>query len=93
MQWDYLTTFLTADARQEEAFLLQMKSWKSGIPAYTPEALIPRLNSLGDDGWELVHMEPVKVGDNADVLVADGGSGTRQWASSYFCVFKRPKSE
>jgi hypothetical protein len=93
MQREYLTTFLAADARQEEPFLLQMKSWKSGIPPYTPEALIPRLNALGDDGWEIVHMQPVKVGDNADVLVADGGSSTRMWASSYFCVFKRPKAE
>ena len=93
MRWEYLTTFLVADARQEEAFLLELKSWKSGIPPYTVEAVIPRLNSLGEDGWELVHMQAVKVGDNGDVLVADGGSGQRMWASSYFCVFKRVKGE
>lgn len=91
-QWEYLTTFLKADARQEEDFLRGMRDWKSGIPPYAPEALIPRLNALGEQGWELVHMEPVRVGDNHDVLVLDSGSGTRQWTSNYFCVFKRPKN-
>jgi hypothetical protein len=88
-RWEYLTTFLQADARQEEDFLLRMRDWKSGIPMYTPEAMIPRLNALGEQGWELVHMEPARVGNNADVLVQDSSSG-RVWTSHYFCVFKRP---
>lgn len=43
--------------------------WQEGIPKYTPEALIPQLDALGDQGWELVHIKPVHRGDNADVLV------------------------
>jgi hypothetical protein len=92
-QWEYLTTFLTADAKTEEDYLTQIRDWKSGIPAYTPEAMMPRMNALGEQGWELVHMQPVKVGDKADVLVIDAGSGQRTWTSSYFCVFKRAKSK
>ncbi|MEP7292965.1 MAG: hypothetical protein ABI835_14375 [Chloroflexota bacterium] len=93
MQWEYFTTFLQAEARLEAAFLEQLRDWKEGIPPYTPEAMIPRLNAFGEEGWELVHMEPVVVGGKADVLVQDAGSGSRSWTSSYFCVFKRPRSQ
>lgn len=91
MQWEYLTTFLQADARLEEAFLSQLRDWKEGIPPYAPEALMPRLNAYGAEGWELVHMQPVAVGNNADVMLIDN-SGSRTWTSKYFCVFKRAKA-
>lgn len=88
MQWEYLTTFLQAEARLEEDFLRQLRDWKEGIPQHTPEALIPRLNAYGADGWELVHMAPVGVGTKGDILIQDG-SGSRFWTGTYFCVFKR----
>lgn len=91
-QWEYMTVFLEADAVREADVLLQMRDWKNGIPAYAPEALIPRMNALGEQGWEVVHMEPVYVGQKQDVLAKDG-SGGRTWTNSYFAVFKRPKPE
>jgi hypothetical protein len=90
-KWQYLTIFLEADAQREEDYLRERWEWKAGIPKYTPESLIPRLDALGDDGWELVHIEPVHKGNNADVLVQDAGSGQRTWSNAYFCLFKRPK--
>lgn len=93
IQWEYLTIFVHANARDERVkdFVAQRRDWKGEPPRYTPEAMIPELNSLGEQGWELVHMQPVYVGDNHDVLVAsDSGAGGRIWASRYFCVFKRP---
>ncbi len=93
MQWEYLTTFLQADARLEEDFLTQYRDWKDGIPVYTPEALMPRLNAYGEQGWELVHVQPVAAGNKSDVLIQDAGSGSRFWSNTYFCVFKRPKTE
>lgn len=90
MQWEYMTTFLEAEARYEEDFLRQLSDWKNGIPIYTPESLIPRLNAYGEQGWELIHMQPVGVGNNADVLAQDG-SGSRTWTHTYFGVFKRAK--
>lgn len=90
MQWEYMTTFLQAEARLEEDFLAQMRDWKEGIPPHTPESLIPRLNAYGADGWELVHMQPVGVGTKGDILMQDG-SGSRFWSSTYFCAFKRAK--
>ena len=91
MQWEYYTTVIQADARLEESFLEQLRDWKEGIPQFAQEALMPRLNAYGEQGWELMHIEPVFVGSKADVLVQDAGSGSRSWASTYFCVFKRAK--
>lgn len=88
-KWEYYTLFLKADARREEEFLNNIASWKDGMPLYTPESLIPGLNTLGAEGWELVHMEPVFVGKKGDVLMEDSASSKR-WTSQYFCVFKRP---
>ena len=89
MLWEYQTVFLQAEARLEQDFLEKLRDWKEGIPAHTPEALIPRLNAYGEQGWELVHMQPVAVGSKADVLLHD--SSQRFWTSTYFCVFKREK--
>ncbi len=91
MQWEYQTVFLQAEARLEQDFLEGLRDWKDGIPQYPPEALIPRLNALGADGWELIHIQPVVTGGKADVLLMDN-SNSRVWAYTYFCVFKRGKS-
>jgi hypothetical protein len=88
-RWEYLTLFVQADAKREEAFVEQFRDWKSAIPPHTPEAMIPQLNALGEQGWELVHMQPTFIGDKRDVLMQDSGSGNRRWTSHYFCVFKR----
>ena len=90
-KWEYLTIVLEADAAREEDFLLQRWDWKEGIPPYTAQALIPRMDALGEDGWELVHMQPTQVGRKGDVLMFSYNE--RVWSSAYFCVFKRPKVE
>ncbi|MDK3158964.1 hypothetical protein QPK87_20635 [Kamptonema cortianum] len=91
-RWEYLTLIVKADAKREVDFLEQRRSWKTGIPPYTPEAMIPELNALGAQGWELVHMQPVYAGDKEDILMHDNGGSGRMWTSEYFCVFKRPVS-
>ncbi|MBZ0277097.1 MAG: hypothetical protein K8I60_13185 [Anaerolineae bacterium] len=89
-RWEYLTLFVEADADREEDFLRERWDWKSGIPQFTPQAMIPQLDALGDQGWEMIHMEPVRVGNRGDVLIEDS-TGGKVWTSRYFCVFKRPK--
>jgi hypothetical protein len=90
-KWEYLSVFVEAEAEPVMDYLEQIKSWKNGVPRYTPESMIPRLDAYGQDGWELIHMQPVVVGKNADILAADSGRGIASWTSSYFCVFKRPE--
>ncbi len=90
-KWEYLTRFVEADAKSKDsaAFLKQYRpTWKNP-PSFTPEAMMPELDALGDQGWELVHMEPVaKVGKKGDVYFQGGDS---EWSNTYFCVFKRRK--
>ncbi len=86
IQWEYLTLVLEADAEREMDFLMHMRDWKSGIPRYTVEALIPRLNALGAEGWELVRMEPVKQGSKGDILVGDNGSGGIHGQTNIFAL-------
>ncbi len=88
-QWEYLTRFLEAQVDKDSAEQLQQRFETKKLPRYAPEAMIPELDSLGAAGWELVHMEPVpKVGGKGDILFG----GAPRWSSSYFCVFKRPRT-
>ena len=74
-KWQYLSVFVEAEAEPVMDYLEEIKSWKNGVPRNTPESMIPRLDAYGQDGWELVHMQPVVVGRNADILAADSGRG------------------
>ncbi|MEZ4670539.1 MAG: hypothetical protein R3E39_21745 [Anaerolineae bacterium] len=90
-RWEYLTKFVKADVKNEgvNTFLKTYRpDWKKP-PQYTPETMMPELDDLGNQGWELVHMEPVaRVGNKGDVLFT---GGSNEWSNTYFCVFKRRK--
>lgn len=87
-QWEYLPTYLEANASKKEVKQFLKNRLDVKRPSrYMPEAMMPQLNELGAQGWELVHMEPVaRVGKKGDVLFANIG---RHWSNVYFCVFKR----
>ncbi|RMF76717.1 MAG: hypothetical protein D6737_19565 [Chloroflexi bacterium] len=90
-QWEYLTKFIRADKKKEGVREFIEQKWPEWHkpPRYTPEAMIPELNRLGDAGWELMHIEPIAdVGRKGDIRF-DGTGST--WSNIYFCVFKRPK--
>lgn len=88
-KWEYLTRFVEADVRNRPVETVYSELVDAeNLPRYSPLAMIPELNRLGEKGWELVHMEPVVIGKNHDVLMEEGG-GMKRWATNYFCVFKR----
>ncbi len=90
-QWEYLSTFIEANARSKEnqEFLKRRFPDQKKFQRYSPESLMPELDKLGAQGWELVHMEPIaQVGGKGDVLFTGSVS---QWSGTYFCVFKRLK--
>ena len=93
-KWEYMPRFCYAHIETEgvKEFLKQRwPNWKNP-PMYTPQTMIPDLNRWGEDGWELVHMEPVpSVGGKGDVGFPIGGTGGTSWSNVYFCVFKRRK--
>jgi len=93
VRWEYLSRFMFASSDNEGALEYYLVQWPGEKPEkYDPETMVPELNELGAQGWELVHMQPVgAVGNNRDVgFVA--GEITPRWSNSYFCVFKREKT-
>lgn len=86
-RWEYHTEFVEAEASQAAAYLA-LRYPGTTMPKYAVQAVLPRLNELGEEGWELVHMEPVKTGTNADVLMV---GSMDSWTHTYLCVFKRRK--
>ena len=89
-KWEYLTRFFTAKANKKELKTFIKDQFGKKARAYSPESMIPELNKLGEEGWEIVHMEPVaRVGGNEDVLF----DRDYRWSSTYFCVLKRRKPD
>lgn len=87
-QWEYLTMFVQANAGRGPIREYVQKRFNRKPRRHSPESMIPQLDTLGAQGWELVHMQPVaRVGRNEDVQL-----NTDDWSSQYFCVFKRRKA-
>ena len=85
--WEHLVVTLEADAKKEADFL--RSTWPAQrFPKYTPESLIPQLDALGRQGWELVAAQPVILGDDGDVTYAPVFA-YGQWTHKYLCFFKR----
>lgn len=92
-KWEYHTCFLNADTNEQREYL--KKRWPEDYFAkHAPQSLIPMLDRYGQEGWELVSMIPVAIGQNQDIKThtGTGGQGGRDtWVSSYLCAFKRPQ--
>lgn len=94
VRWEYFTTVVEANAAKPEArsFLKARFPGRRRMPRFAPESLMLALDKFGQEGWELVHMEPVaRVGGKGDILFP--GSGAPRWSRAYFCVFKRPQAD
>lgn len=89
-KWEYETRFVSADVDNPGVLEYLQKTWPGRkLPKHAPQTMNPELNALGEAGWELVHMEPIRnVGPNQDF---GNPLGITQ-SHVYFCVFKRRKS-
>ena len=94
-KWEYHAEFISADMTIEQAkkFISEkIPGWKSP-PRYSPVALLPRLNSLGENGWEVIHIEPIPHrGNNDDIGFPVTGVMSMAgyiYSHTYFCAFKR----
>lgn len=84
-QWEYISTFLEANADKKPIKTYIQETFDKKAKRHSPESMIPDLNRLGAEGWELVHMEPVpRVGRKEDIQFDEWN-----WTNTYFCVFKR----
>ena len=86
-KWEYLTTFVEARVKGKDIRNYIKENFDKKPRKHSPEAMIPDLNKLGAEGWELINMEPVAdIGGKEDILITGEG---RKWTALYFCVFKR----
>ena len=86
--WEHYFELIEADPRRNMEFVQQFYS-EGSVPKYAMQAILPRLNHLGEQGWELVQIQPVDVGKNGDVLI--DGAMSEHWTRTYLCVFKRSR--
>ena len=90
-KWEYYTEFVWADDGKKDWKDYEQYHRPGWKPLqYSAETLVPQLNMRGEEGWELVHTQPV-----AEVSEYGGVSfGTHHNESIvYFCAWKRPKQE
>lgn len=102
--WEYIALHLESDKEKikvEESSKRKIadvikRVWNddnSKYSSYSPFALTPLLDALGADGWEMVSMQPLVVGSNADVTLPVSSAAVStipHWTHHYLCVFKRP---
>lgn len=86
-KWEYYTTILDANIDLSPVPLRDDIEFKEH-PEFSVHSLIPQLDRLGRQGWELVSMDPVSVGKRGDVVLPVADS--TKWGRSYLCAFKRP---
>jgi hypothetical protein len=88
-QWEHYVEFVTADSQYDPPFVQQFYP-QGRAPVYAIQSILPRLNYLGEQGWQLVNIQPVRLGGNGDVMMESGGS--REWNNAYLCAFKRRRN-
>ena len=84
--WEHYLELIEADAQQQADFVQSFYP-PGSVPLYALQSILPRLNHLGEQGWELVQIQPVMVGKNGDVLI--DGAMSEKWTRTYLCVFKK----
>jgi hypothetical protein len=87
--WEYWTGFLHANIDNTGARECLKENFpeSTNFAKHSPLTMIPRMNEMGKEGWELVHMEPVSLsGAEGEVSF---WRGVFNFSHDYFCVFKR----
>ncbi len=73
MRWEYRNVILSAQAHDPETRAYLQSVWPGWEPPrFAPQALIPKLNEYGANGWELVQIQPVYLDEDANVLIHGG---------------------
>ena len=88
-RWEHLSRILEADAEDADVRAYMERYWHGDTPPrYSPEALMPALDELGEQGWELVSLQPVLLDRNHDI---DWNHAGCLFSHTYMTAFKRRK--
>ena len=73
MRWEYRSIIISAQAHDPDTRAYLQGIWPGwDPPRHAPQALIPKLDDMGAQGWELISMQPVYLDDDANVLIHGG---------------------
>jgi hypothetical protein len=85
-RWEYTMAVLNSETEPYLQYFQQR--WPQMQLSYnSPFALLPQLEVYGQQGWELVAVQPVILGNNGEVLISAQVGVHR--ATQYLCTFKR----
>ncbi len=88
-RWEYRTAIIEADADDADTQGYMERYWHDEKrPRYSPEALMPALDELGAQGWELVTLQPVLLGHDQEI---DWNHVGRLFSHTYLAALKRRK--
>ncbi len=90
-RWEYTILFLTADPRAQQDFFDTYASGQK-VFAWDIRALIPQLNDMGMQGWDLVTLFPATIASNGLVSTHHTnieGVGNLPSPNTFLCTFKR----
>lgn len=92
-KWEYKARLLRANIEHHGVKEYLRKAYPDWKPSkYSPEAMEMYLNQEGEDGWEVIHIEPIfGTGKNDDIYWQ--GGAVPCYSNAYFCLFKRRKPE
>ena len=90
-RWQYWVDVLSANATEPEARAWLNQAFPGWKPSkYAAASIVPVLNRRGAEGWELISIQPLVVGNEGNVTqpTPDASMG-HDWTSYYLCTFKR----
>ena len=67
--WEHRIVTLKAEVSQQQREDFEQHHSGQRLPIYSPQALIPQLDTIGKEGWELVSIQPVLIGINGDLAI------------------------
>ncbi len=88
-KWEYFCNVYEADISNpgvQEYIKQKIPNWK--CPTHWPITLNPYLNKLGEEGWELLQIEPVFMKENG-LVERTTRSLFDETTNRYLCTFKR----
>lgn len=95
-RWEYLVRVFELDKEDEVVVDYVTReypdiSWKE-MPKHDPLTLEAWLNKCGEEGWELIAMEPADKQGKKGEIGLTYQSATYTYRRIFLCVFRRPRA-
>jgi hypothetical protein len=88
-KWEYFTGLVQANADRDAGYIRE-RFPRYEFQRYNPIGLVPMLDELGAQGWEMISITPVVPRENDDLVIpTTATSRSIRYTNWYLCAFKR----